>query len=196
MEQQKYESYKVPVVISVPVNLRNAFPSKTLRNFFTVANGGMQVDKTTTLDDIIENITCQLKSETEKHVLQGKIGDNVRLEKKIYSRFVPLFIKKLLISAASNIVAESKKTMTISNMGKIPVPDGFLSKINHIEVILYPTPQTPLNCAACCFDDKLAISFARTIAEADIIRFFFNYLTENIGLDVEIYSNDWGNANE
>jgi hypothetical protein len=48
----------------------------------------------------------------------------------------------------------------------------------------------------CSLGDKLAISFSRTIVEADIIRFFFSYLAEKEGLSVELYSTEWGAEHE
>jgi NRPS condensation-like uncharacterized protein len=191
-EQQKYTSSKAPVIISIPVNLRRTFPSKTLRNFFAVANVGTTVDSNATLNDIAEEISRQLKEKTEKPALKAYIAENVSLEKKIYSRFIPLFFKKLLIMVGSDIMGESRKTISLSNLGSIPVPTGFLSKIRHMEMNIYPTPKSPINCAVCSVGDRLAISFSRTIIETDIIRCFFSYLAEKEGLSVELYSNEWG----
>jgi len=196
MARQKYTRDKNPIMVSVPVNLRKSFPSKTLRNFFVVVKVGMTVDKTTKIDDIIEEITKQLKTKTEKPALQELIAQNMKLEKRIYSRFVPLFLKKIVIMIAFNIMGETKKTITVSNIGNISIPSGFSSKINLMEAILYPTPRSPVNCAICSANDKLAISFSRTIIEADIIKYFMNYLSENGGLAVDIYSNDWGSKFE
>jgi hypothetical protein len=64
--------------------------------------------------------------------------------------------------------------------------------VNHIEVTLYPTPKSPINCAVCSMGDNLAITFSRTIAETDIIRHFFRLLAETSAVRIEVYSNDWG----
>ena len=196
-EQQKYTTSQAPIVVAVPVNLRKVFPSSTLRNFFAVANVGVTVaaESSMKLDDVIVETSRQLKARTDKQALQAFITDNVSLEKKLYSRFVPLFIKKILMMIGSDIMGESLKTISLSNLGSISVPTGFLSRVSHMEMNLYPTPKSPINCAVCSLGDKLAISFSRTIIESDIIRRFFGGLAEN-GLEVEIYSNDWGREHD
>ena len=68
--------------------------------------------------------------------------------------------------------------------------------MNLMEMVLYPTPKSPVNCGICTVNDKLAISFSRTIIEPDIIRYFLNYLSEKDGLEVAVYSNDWGTGRE
>ncbi|MCL1794593.1 MAG: hypothetical protein FWG34_12075 [Oscillospiraceae bacterium] len=196
MASQKYTHDKNPIIICVPVNLRKAFPSKTLRNFFVTANIGMNVNSATKLEEIISEMTAQLKKKTETFSLQELISNNVKYENNIYTKLVPLFLKKIFILIGFNIMGETKKSMTLSNMGNISIPEGLASKINLMEAVLYPTPKSPINCGICSVNDKLAISFSRTIIETDIIRYFLNYISENVGLDVAVYSNDWGESRE
>jgi NRPS condensation-like uncharacterized protein len=192
MEQQRDSTDHNPIVIAIPVNLRKQFPSKTLRNFFAVANIEMPIDAETIPSDIVKDITEQLKKKSNKSALQAFINENVSLEKKLYARFIPLLVKKHLIMIGSNILGESRKTITLSNLGSVSVPSGFSPHVHHLETILYPTPKSPINCAVCSMDDKLAITFSRTIAEADIIRAFFRLLADEGGVSVEVYSNEWG----
>jgi len=195
MARQKHTNNKNPIFVSIPVNLRKAFPSKTLRNFFVVANIGLSIDSSTKLEDVFKEISSQLKEKTEKSALQLLISDNMKFENSIFSRFVPLFLKKIFIAIYFNFIGEMRRTITLSNIGNVSVPSGFSSKVSLIEAILYPTPKCPVNCGICSVNDKIAISFSRTILEPDIIRYFFNYLSETDGLDVTVYSNDWGKNN-
>lgn len=196
MANQKYINDKHPIILCVPVNLRKAFPSKTLRNFFAVVNIGTNVNNATKLEDIIYEISRQLKEKTEKSALQELISNNMKFENIIYSRFMPLFLKKIFIAIGFNVMGEIKKSITLSNIGNISVPEKLASKVSLIEMVLYPTPKSPVNCGVCSVNDKLAISFSRTIIETDIIRYFLNYLSENDGLDTAVYSNEWGRINK
>ncbi|MFZ2540039.1 MAG: alcohol acetyltransferase, partial [Oscillospiraceae bacterium] len=194
--QQRYEIDTKPIIVSIPVNLRKVFPSRTLRNFFGVVNVGMAVNRTTTLEEIIEKTTKQLKTKTSRNALQDVISNNVKLEKNLYSRLTPLFIKKMLISLGFNLLGETKKTITISNIGNISIPEEMKTLVKQIEVVLYPTLKSPINCGICSVNDRLTISFSRSIVESDIIRSFFNILSENNNLNISLYSNDWGQCNE
>ena len=80
--------------------------------------------------------------------------------------------------------------MTISNFANISLPEEMKDYISHFEAVVYPTINSPLNCGVCSFYDKLSITFNRTVIETDIIRYFFQYMS-NIS-KVEIYSNDFG----
>jgi len=90
-------------------------------------------------------------------------------------------------------VASGRGRRTSSTQESAPVRR---LKVNLMEMVLYPTPKSPVNCGICTVNDKLAISFSRTIIEPDIIRYFLNYLSEKDGLEVAVYSNDWGTGRE
>jgi len=192
--RQKYAADKKPITVCVPVNLRKFFQSKTLRNFFTTANIRMRIDNTTKLETIIEEVTAQLKRNTEKPVLRERILYNMRFENSIFSRFLPLLLKKILIKIGYSVMGG--QTISLSNLGNISVPSGFSTRISLIEAVLYPTPKSPLACGVCSVNDRLVLSFSRTIVETDIIKYFFNHLSERDGLDVSVYSNDWGKGND
>ncbi|WP_240516617.1 hypothetical protein [Brachyspira sp. G79] len=91
---------------------------------------------------------------------------------------------------AFELFEDKIKTMTISNFGNITLPDDMKKYISHFEAVVYPTINSPLNCGVCSLGDKLSITFNRTVLETDIIKYFFQYIS-NIA-EVEIYSNDFG----
>ncbi len=188
----QYGLQKEPVVISVPVNLRKLFPSKTLRNFFAVANIGATVDAEIGFDALLKRVSKEMKAKTSKEALQEIISDNVHLERNYGVKFVPLFLKNIVLKQAFNIQGENLKTITISNLGNIRFPADMAGEIEEVSVILYPTVKSPVNCGMCTFGDRLNISFARTIRESDMIFRFFKLIAEDSGLEPEIYSNDWG----
>lgn len=183
---------KKPIVVAIPVNLRKLFPSKTLRNFFSVINLAYDPNRSMDLADVIGEFTAQLKAKTEKQCLQKNISDNVRYEQNVVTKFVPLFVKRVIIRFGFDMLGERKKTITLTNVGNVSIPTDMSRHVKYFEANIYPTHKSPINCAVCSVDDKLAISFSRTIIEPDIIRCFFSFLANEAGLDVVLYSNDWG----
>lgn len=186
---------KKPIVVAIPVNLRKFFPSKTLRNFFSVINLDYDLNRSMDLADVIDELTAQLKAKTEKQFLQKNISDNVRYEQNV-AKFVPLFIKRVFIRLGFDMLGERRKTITLTNVGNITIPTDMSPHVKYFEAIIYPTQKSPINCAVCSVDDKLAISFSRTIMEPDIIRCFFSFLANEAGVDVVLYSNNWGLTDE
>ncbi|HEX3038057.1 MAG TPA: alcohol acetyltransferase [Oscillospiraceae bacterium] len=188
----QYSNDRRPIVVTVPVNLRHFFPSKTLRNFFDVVNISATVTGETTLDQIILKTTEMLKEKTQKENLLQSLSKNVLLEKFGAVKLVPLFVKNIFVNLGFDIFGENKKTITLSNLGKILLPQDMYEYVQQFEAVLYTTPKSPINCGVCSTNDRLVISFSRVIVETDIIQYFFSYLSEKEGIDVEIYSNDWG----
>lgn len=190
--RQKFENNKLPIIVTVPVNLRRAFPSKTLRNFFTTVNVGAAVSQLTTFQEIVDMVTDDLKRQTSKEYLEGLIANNIKIEKNIAAKVAPLFIKDIFVPLGFNIWGETKKSITVSNLGNVILPVSMAPYIEKIDVVLYPTPKSPLNCGLCSVNDNLIINFSRTIEEADIIRYFFSFLAENDKLEITVRSNNWG----
>lgn len=180
------------VSIALPISLRKQFPSTTLRNFFAVANIGVQMDSYMHLEDIIADVTGQLIKKTDKDTLQTGINRFVSLQKSLWIRGVPVFIKYPVMKFGFNQIGERAKTMTLSNLGNTKLPESMKPHVDRLEVILYPTRKSPINCGLGTVNDKLTITFARSIEENEIIQEFFRRLRNMTELDITVYSNEWG----
>ena len=180
------------VSIALPVSLRKQFPSTTLRNFFSVANIGVQMDGYMHLEDIIADVTGQLIKKTDQDTLQTGINRFVSLQKSLWIRGVPVFIKYPLMKFGFNQIGERAKTMTLSNLGNTKLPESMKPYVDRMEVILYPTRKSPINCGLGTVNDKLTMTCARSIEEREIIQAFFRRLRKITGLDITVYSNEWG----
>ncbi len=113
---------KKPIVVSVPVNLRQYFQSYTARNFFGVISikfDPMDYDKT--LDSIINVVNDAFKKQLEPSRVNETMNSYAALEHNIAIKVVPLFIKDYVVGRFD---AEAKKgvTTSISNMGVIKMP--------------------------------------------------------------------------
>lgn len=188
----KYSNNRRPVVVAVPVSLRGAFPSETLRNFFCLVNVEYLPQPGVTLEEIIAEVTAQLREKTQKDNLKRIMAGNAKLERNMASRLVPLFLKRLGIKFGFNFFGEVKKTLTFSNLGIIDIPPEMAPFVKYFEVNLYPTPKSPVNVSACSVDGKLTLCFSRSIEEADIVRHMLTHLSTVDGLEVGIYTNNWG----
>lgn len=180
------------ISVAIPVNLRKVFPSKTMRNFFSVSNIGVQVKKDMTMDEIIEAVTRELIKKTEKSFLQRGINHFVSFQKNLLLRIVPVFIKYPIMRFAFNSVGENRKTLTLTNLGNVKVPDEMRPYIDWMDIVLYPTKKSPINCGAATINNKLTMTFARSIDENEFIKAFFKNLTRMTGLEVTVHSNGWG----
>lgn len=194
--RQKYENNNSPIVVTIPVNLRKAFPSKTLRNFFATANVGTVLTPAMTFQEVVDTVSNEIKRQTKREYLEGLIANNVKIEKNFAAKIVPLFIKNIFMPMGFAVWGENKKTITVSNLGNVLLPESMKPYVKGIEVDLYPTQKSPVNCGICSVNNNLAITFVRTIEETDVIRYFYSFLAENDNLEITIQTNDWGQHNE
>lgn len=178
------------IVICLPVNLRKIFPSISLKNFFGITNIAINTNKKLEFENIIEIVKKEMKNKISKDYLENFIYENTKLENNVFAKFIPLFIKNFTVNLVFELFEDKIKTMTISNFANISLPEEMKDYISHFEAVVYPTINSPLNCGVCSFYDQLSITFNRTVIETDIIRYFFQYMS-NIS-KVEIYSNDFG----
>lgn len=180
---------KLPVKVSVPVNLRKFYPSRTLRNFSSYVNIGMLFSRVAfTFEDILATVSKQLREEVMPDKLMGKISANVNAEKNIFLRMAPLMLKNVVLKTAVNMYGDALVTATLSNLGIIKVPDDMKEHIERFDFVLGAPSSNMLNCAVCTFEDKLVLSFTRVMEETEIEKFLFRFLSAK-GMEITIETN-------
>jgi NRPS condensation-like uncharacterized protein len=183
------KSNQAPVKIFVPVNLRKHFPSNTLRNFSNFVKVGMVM----TEDDIsFEDLKIFVKEQFEKGMTKSelirKMSENVKFEKNIFLRFTPYFLKKYALKIGYNMLGMKLNTMSLTNIGKVDFPESMQPFVFDVTAAVYAGKFNTVNCSIMSYQDRLKISFTRSIVETTIEREFFRHFTD-LGIDVEIESN-------
>jgi NRPS condensation-like uncharacterized protein len=187
--QLKGRGHKLPVKVSVPVNLRNFFPSQTVRNFSSYVNVGLTFEGAgQTFEFILENIRQQIRTDATKDRLIEKIGANVAAERSPFMRATPLFMKNLALKTAYSLFGERLVTTTLSNLGVVHLPDSMQSFVRRFDFVLGAPRMNALNCAVCSYNGQMTVSFMRVLEETDIERYFFRFLAQK-GVPVVIESN-------
>lgn len=176
---------RYPVVLSVPVDLRNFFESVTARNFFSTMTVGYHFkDQNPQLQDVIDELTVAFRTNLNEEWIKEQASLLLALEQHPVLRLMPLPLKDLSLRIAVRI-SDRKITSAISNLGRINMPEEFDPFIRQFGVSTgAKRPQLTI----CSFRDKLVISATSPFADADMQRTFFQFLSER-GIDVEIASN-------
>ncbi|WP_026858789.1 alcohol acetyltransferase [Jeotgalicoccus psychrophilus] len=192
MEKNREKSKASLITVAMPVSLRRHFPSVSIRNFFSVSNIGVRMSDDVLFEDVITEVTKQLIEKTDKSFLQESINRFVAFQSNLLLRIIPVFIKYPVMRFAFNQFGERAKTITVSNLGNIQLPDSMRPYADSMDVVLYPTNKSPINCGTATVNNKLTITFSRSIEENEIIRTFFKEITRLTGLEVKVSSNGWG----
>ncbi len=176
---------KYPVVLSVPVDLRNFFESATARNFFcTIYAGHRFKNKNTDLKEIIEALSQAFEKNLTEKQLNDQLNRLIALGQNPILKFIPLPLKDLFLRIASE-VAGRKISSAISNLGRITLPQGMETFVRQFSICTGARrPQINM----CSFQERTVISFTSPFLETDIQRIFFQFLSEK-GLEIEISAN-------
>ncbi|MCR5507921.1 MAG: hypothetical protein K6F34_04460 [Lachnospiraceae bacterium] len=114
---------KDPVTISIPVNLRNYFPSETMRNFFNNVDVSHIFDGTETLEALCREFDLQLKSSLRPELIKKQMNRYQSIESFFLTRMVPLFIKQPVVRLFS-WMENRTVTAVLSNLGHITMPEN------------------------------------------------------------------------
>ena len=174
---------------TVPVNLRRLFNCNTLRNFANYANVGLDTRLGEyTFEEAVKIVHHQLRLGTDPHRLAAKVKSNVSIEKNIFMRLVPLFIKDPVMYLAYRVEGDRKSTTCLSNLGLQKLPPEMEAHVERFDFMLGSLAENPVACAAVGYGGKLMINFTRTIEESFLERAFFTRLVK-MGLHVKLESN-------
>lgn len=176
---------KRPVVLDVPVNLRNYFHSDTARNFFGVIKVGYNFSEGPgTLEDVI----CKVREEFARELTADQLGARMaalsKAEHNYVARAVPLILKDLILWMADNI-NEAYMAGSISNIGKIEMPQAAQPYVRRFDVFV---STEKLQACVCSYGSELTVSFTSAFRSTNVQKNFFRQLTA-AGIPVEIQSN-------
>ena len=189
LEKNPDRKWQKRIKLLIPINLRNLFPSNTLRNFamYTIPEIDPRLG-VYTLEEICKIVKCKMGMEiTPKH-MGGVIATNVNDEKNPLVRLIPLPIKNLVMKAIFNMVGEKKSCLSLSNLGQVKVPEEMGRYIQRFDFILGVQAVAPYNCGMLSYGDTIYLNFVRNIKHAELERHFFAILRD-LGLPVTAESN-------
>lgn len=178
-----------PIKVLLPVNLRNVFESRSLRNFayFTTPEILPELGEYT-FDEICTVIKHRMGLDITPKEMAMKLASNVNMENIPIIRVVPLFIKDMAMKAVFDMVGERKSCLTMSNLGVIRVPEAMEAYVKRFDVILGVQATAPYNCGVVSYGDTLYVNFVRKIRESELEYRFFRVL-QSMGISVEVESN-------
>jgi len=187
IKEMRMRDHRYPVVIAVPVNLRNYFPSNTTRNFFGVIDVIYHPENYKgSLEDIIPSVRKSFQEElTEEKIFQS-MNSYSALENNIGIQMAPLIIKDLVV-AGFNKSRKKEVTMTLSNVGKVNMPAAVTPYINKFASFM---AAEDMQICISSFEDKLVFGVTSAFRNHEIMMHFFRRMTE-MGIDVELSTSDF-----
>lgn len=178
-----------PVRIAMPVNLRQFFPSKTLRNFITMVYPGIDPRMGEyTFEEILRQIHYYMRYYLNEKFLNADITTNAKTLQSPFIRIVPLFMKDMVVKQFYKRVQDCQSSAGLTNLGIVRIPEEMEAYVERFDVLMgHPfSPRT--NCAIISYRGITTVNFTSGIIETDVERLFFRKLVED-GIEVTIRSN-------
>ena len=180
------------IKVLIPINLRNLFPSNTLRNFamYTIPEIDPRLGEYSFVE-ICGVIKHKMGTEfTAKH-MSKVIATNVNDEKNPLVRLIPLPIKNMVMKAIFDSVGEKKACLNLSNLGQVKLPEVMRPYVKRFDFILGVQAAAPYNCGMLSYDDTIYLNFIRNIIDAELEKHFYKVLQDfNIPVTVESNRNE------
>lgn len=186
-EEMPLRGRKKPVVINIPVNLRQYFPSETARNFFGMISVSYSfAQRSGEFSDIISEVDKAFKEQLTRERLAVRMNSLSSLEHNPAAMIAPLPLKNLVLRCAKRINNKSQ-TAVISNCGRVKMPAEFQGLIDMFSLFV---STENIEMSLCSYENKLQIGITTSFKSTDIQRRFFRSLTD-MGIDVTIRCNDF-----
>lgn len=171
--------------VSVPVNLRPIYGSRTVRNFSSYVNLGIDVkDGYMDFPAIVRAVRAQKAHDTEKSALEPKIAANVELEEMLIVKCLPLFVKHPIIDYINLHHGDRFVSQTLSNIGNIKVPQQLMPYITDVDFML--GKQRGNSGAVSClgYNGKIYLHMTRKISRDGFERAFLQQIWQ-LGIPFE-----------
>lgn len=178
-----------PVVLNVPVNLRDMFGVNTMKNFFLSIT--ISIDFRLGIyefEEILTLVKGQMNTNLNKKNLSKYIRRNVKSEKNPILRVIPLFLKDIFMPTIYTEFGERNYTSSISSLGLVTMPSEIEHMLEKIEVYPPPSRGNLVKITIASYKEKMHISFGSLTDTRELEKYFFRRLVD-MGIKVEIETN-------
>ena len=176
---------KKPVTISMPVNLRNYYPSETLRNFFNNVDVTHVFDGNETLESLSKEFDAKLKASLDPELIKQQMNRYQSIERLFFTRMVPLVIKQPVVRTFAKKEAK-RVTAVLSNLGQIKIPEEM---VKYVDGFTDYCSTDKLFITATSYGDDLVLGIASAYAGTGVIKRLVKALKAT-GTNVRLYATE------
>jgi len=172
--------------LEIPVDMRQYFPSETMRNFslYLSPEINMKLGKYG-FDEIVTRMHHSIQLLKNRKQLSRQISRNVGSELNPAVRYMPLAVKDILLSSVYSRLGEALHSGVLSNLGVIRPPSILEDHIESVRVHINPNHVMKKGCAVLTFKEQLSVSFTSVIESTTLERLFFSHFTR-LGIPVQL----------
>ena len=176
---------KLPITISLPVNLRNYYPSHTTRNFFNNVNVSHLFNGDISLEDLAKEFDASFKSKLTPESIKNQMDSFETMEFFAPVRAVPLFIKQPVVWFFSK-KSDRRASMVFSNLGIMNPPEEMGEKIANYSGFC---SANKLFSTMFSYKGDLTLCVSSPYVNTGVIKGFVRSLS-SAGVDIRVYATE------
>lgn len=172
------------ISINVPVNMRQYYPSKTVRNFSLYFGVRIPITDITDIDAIVPIIDKQLQDKATKDNMTKMVISTKKLINSL--NFIPLVVKQPVAKVISGFLGEKIFTTTLSNLGVVNMPKKYCEYIESMDFVLSTTVTNRASCSMITYNDVVTFTISKMTVDPTFERQIYELLkNDNINIEVE-----------
>ena len=175
----------LPITISLPVNLRNYYPSYTSRNFFNSVLVTHVFDSDITIDELAVKFDGNFKSQLTEENIKKQMDSFETMEYVAPVRPLPLFIKQFAIRRGSRL-SDKRVSMVISNLGVQKPPQEVAEYIGNYSAFC---SSSNLFSTMSSYNGELTLGVSSPYAGTGVIKNLVRQLSDS-GIDIRVYATE------
>lgn len=175
----------LPVTVTLPVNLRNYYPSHTTRNFFNNVSVSHVFDSEITLDELAKVFDASLKAQLSEENIQKQMDSYETMEYVAPVRAVPLFIKQIVVRHVKKL-ADKNVSMVLSNLGVLKLPDEVSEMVDNYSTFC---SSENLFSTVSSYKDDLTLGISSPYQNSGVIKNLVRGLSRS-GIDIRVYATE------
>lgn len=164
------------MTVSVPVNLRQFFPTESGRNFFAttmLAHPAADAARPETLGEICRALDEQFQPQLTPQNLERRIRRLINFERHPVLRVVPRPLKDLVLGMV-NRLSNRGITVAMSNLGRVTLPDPVRP---HVGRLYFHVSAIRPQFSVISHEGQVTISFTSPFVETDYHAAFVRHFT-------------------
>ena len=184
-----YDDSKKPIRLFIPVNARNYFSSKTLRNFALFIRTNSKFEGNISFEEIVKHIKATFNEELSKERMLARIKTNIKLEKNFFVRYMILPLKTLIVRMVYKNIGTGANTLSFSNVGKVSLPKEMENYIDRIDFANSASNDAKVNATLISYNNKSILTFSSVLIERQF-QFSVIKMLQEMGIRLVVTTND------
>ncbi len=171
------------LAVQLPVNLRQHYPSSTVRNFSLYCSIRIAIENINDKASLIAEVASQIKAKASKQAMSEMLGAAERLVGAL--KYVPLALKQPAARWCYGFLGDRVFSTTFSNLGETDIPAAMADQVESMSALLGTASINRAECTALSAAGVCVFSVTKNSADPAFEQSLYKLLLED-GIELEL----------